>query len=115
MMKYLYSIRRGDKDYHFGKTDEGEVNVENLCLEECKHENPIESSDCFREQLLKNKPKTIYIESKKCCVPKCANSTSAMINYGYDFQFPVCKEHQNKSSIKKICGFGFQLTLKENN
>lgn len=112
-MKYLYPIRRSEKDYQFGKTDEEEIGIENLCSHDCKHESPVESSDCFREQLLKNKPDIIAIEPRKCCVPKCANQTEKALNYGYDFEFAVCKEHQNKTSVKKVCGFGFPLILRE--
>lgn len=114
-MKYLYPIQRGSKDFQFGKTDEAETDTEteNLCSEKCRHESPVESSDCFREQLLKNKPDIIDIESRKCCVPKCANHTTKALNYGYDFEFAVCKEHQNKASVKKVCGFGFPLILRE--
>lgn len=114
-MKYLYPILRGSKDYQFGKTDEAETETEteNLCSANCKHESPIEASDCFREQLLKNKPSVINIESRKCVFPKCANQTEQALNYGYDFEFAVCKEHQNKTSVKKVAGFGFPLILHE--
>lgn len=112
-MKYLYPIRRGAGDYHYGSTDKDETVVENLCNDDCSHEGPIESSDCFRNRLLKNKPTIISIEPVKCCVPKCANTSTSMVNYGYNFQFAVCKNHQDKASIKKVCGFGFPLLLKD--
>lgn len=112
-MKYLYPIRRGPGDYHFGKTDSDEVVVENLCNENCSHEGPLDSSDCFRNKLLKNKPSIIPIEPVKCCHPKCANTSTSAVNYGYNFQFALCKDHQNKASVRNICGFGFPLILKE--
>lgn len=112
-MKYLYAIKNADKDYFFGKTDKDEIETEKLCLESCSHQDPIEASDCFREQLLKKKPTKISIEPRKCIARKCANTTEHMLNYGYNFQFPVCKDHQNKVAIMKVCGFGFQLQLRE--
>lgn len=112
-MKYLYAIRRGAKDYFYGKTDKDETEVENLCLDSCNHEDPIEASDCFREKLIESKPKKISIEPRKCIVPKCPNTAQHMLNYGYDFEFALCKDHQNKTTARRVCGFGFQLQLRE--
>lgn len=112
-MNYLYPIRRSEKDYHYGITDSDEIEIENLCSDNCSHESPVEASDCFRNKLLKNKPSIINIEARKCCVPKCANPTEEVFNYGYNFEFAVCKDHQTKSAIKEVAGFGFPLLLKE--
>lgn len=114
-MKYLYPIRRGPNDYHYGRTDLDEINIANVCSDKCRHENPIEASDCFRESLLKNKPTIVTIEPRKCCHPKCPNPTTEALNYGYDFQFALCPTHKNKTSVKKVCGFGFPLILKDSN
>lgn len=112
-MKYLYPIRKSENEYHFGRTDVDEASIENVCYEKCLHTNPVEASDCFREKLLKNKAITFDIEPRKCCFPKCSNSTTKMVNYGYNFQFAVCKEHTSKASIRSICGFGLPLILRE--
>lgn len=113
MMKYLYPIMRGKKDYHYGSTDVGEVNVKNLCIKNCNHESPVEASDCFREKLLKKKSKIISIETRKCCFKKCANMTEEVVNFGFDFQFPLCEDHQDEDSVREVCGFGFPLLLKD--
>ena len=110
-MKYLYPIRVDANNYHFGKTDVDEVNIEPLC--EHEHLSPTQASDCFRETLLKNKPVLSDIEPRKCQFSKCANTTDKLITYDYDFSFAVCKEHESKVSIRKICGFGFPLLLHE--
>lgn len=113
-MKYLYAIRKGPNNYHFGKTDVKETNIEFLCSSNCLHHHPIDASDCFREQLLKNIPDFISIEPRKCCFAKCAGTATEKLNYGYDFEFALCKYHQDKESVKKVCGFGFPLIIREN-
>lgn len=112
-MHYLYPIRRDKNDYHYGRTDSGEIRIENFCLDTCQHQNPIESSDCFRERLLKRQPTLVSIEPRKCCFQKCPNTATEVLNYGYDFQFALCPDHQDKASVRKVCGFGFPLLLKD--
>ena len=112
-MKYLYPIQREANDFCFGMDSIDDKILENYCSEKCVHTNPIEASDCFRDKLLKNKPTTISIEPRKCCFQKCPNITTEALNYGYDFQFALCATHQNKASVKKVCGFGFPLLLRD--
>ena len=113
MIKYLYPIRRGSNDYYFGHADQNETIIENLCSHKCQHENSIHASDCFRERLLNNKAIKVVIQPRKCCHPKCSNATTEALNYGYDFQFPLCEDHQDKASVRKVCGFGFPLILRD--
>ena len=120
-MTYLYPIefKQGNqRKYYFGEADLTETQVARMgtCkTDNCAHNTPTEASDCFRQYLLDNqwKVKGGNIEPRKCCIKKCPNQTTQIACLGEYIQYPLCEEHRNKTTVKKI-GWGFVLNLRGN-
>lgn len=121
-MQYLYPIAFKDTTsktkYFFGITDIHETNTEKVghCKEKnCTHNSPAEASDCYRQYLLDNEFNASAggVEERKCMMRGCAERTDKICKLGSHIEFALCTKHRNKTTVKKICGWGLVLNIRK--